>query len=360
MDKSAEWMDEFWNWMRSRVKNVPTIITLGRLGDYPVPLLQYCQFNRIPRIKRLLIHATHSSGMNEIFEPSFKVPQDCVQELIVMNEPHDAEDWPIEKQRDLDELLAQLPGLRFLIMFNEAGLDMQCRETYPCIQSLVFSAVLGIYIPALASSFPNLEILEIYGFDPSSSGNPLLFENLSRLLIIGVEDGCGEWLEHLSCPHLVELVIDQAISEETAYEFIEAHTSLRILIYMGCKDTDRLSQIAPQITRLMVQSISKSFYRFNYGQTPSFPSLKFLFLDDTEEWMNKKTFDQLVTARFLPVSHLRSKLPPSVEPIQHLVLTVRTDKAVGDFKWSRSGLYKEAFRDAIEGAPSQHSMSWWE
>jgi hypothetical protein len=360
MDKPAERMNEFWNWMRSRVKSVPTVITLGKLGDYPVPLLQYCRLNQIPKIKRLFIHATHGSAMREIFKSSFKVPHGCVQELIVMNEPHDAEDWPIEMQRELDELLAQFQGLRFLTISSEAGIDMQCRETYPCLQSLVFNTVLGIYIPALASSFPNLEILEIYGFDPSSSANPLLFENLTRLLIIAVAEGCGEWLKYLSCPRILELVVDETISKDTVYEFIGAHSSLRIILYMGCKETVRLSQIAPQITRLMVQRISKSFYQINHNQTPSFPFLKFLFLDDTEEWMDKKTFENLVRAHFLPVSHPRSRLPPSIEPIRQLVLTVRTDKIVEDFKWSRSDLYQEAFHGTIEAAPSQHSMTWLE
>jgi hypothetical protein len=360
MDKPEKQMEEFWDWIRSRVKNIQTVINLARFGNYPAPLLQHCKLNQIPHIKRLLIHVTRISAIEEIFEPSLKLPQGCVDQLVVKTEPPDYEDWPIEKLWDLDELLKQFPGLRFLTLFNEAGIDIRSEETYPSIRSLVFKTVFGIYIPTLASSFPNLNTLEIYAFDPSSSGEPLLFGNLTRLLLIGVADGCGEWIEDLSCPRLGELVIDETVSKEVVYAFIEAHSAIRSILYIGCSETDTLSQIAPQITQLLVKRPSKSFYEINHNQTPSFPLLKYLFLDDTEEWMDKTTFEDLVTARFLPLSHPQSRLPPSIRPIRQLMLTVRTDKTDMEFKWSRSELYEEAHHYAIEAASSQRAMSWWQ
>jgi hypothetical protein len=321
MAKSESSITEFWDRTLDRVKHIPVDIVIQRIAEPKTCHLVACRLDKVAPINSLALESRSFQCMLEIQSPLFTPPTCPLNRLSIRVEIRAGFDnWD-------NAIFTRFPPITQLSLYGLPNLDNN-QNSLSGVQSLQLDEM-GLNLADFLPYFPDLTYLDIgliYFLDYPSS--PFVLPNLRTLK---VWDG-STWIYQITCPNITTFIVSFLHSGPVLDDvmlWISLHPTIIRLESGYIEDYEVLSVACPQIEHLVIRNVRNNIPPDSL-QLPRFRALKSLGLyvlaGDMDRRSTMENFEQIVSLRCLPASHVKSQLAIGEQVLEKLDILFQIDK----------------------------------
>jgi hypothetical protein len=371
-----------WKCYVERVKHVPVSICLSNIGVNRKPAdthiersahcasaLDICDLQRVPYISNLRLE---SPLFNEDFSSSLPdmthFPSGKMESLSLVGRCGEIMDPPAFWWT-WDDFLRLFPPFTNLEVQGAREFSLRRETGFPAVKKLILRHFEYCTVQEVLPRFPNVEVLHIGPITLLGRSTSVTSIELPHLLYLSIEgNGCIPWGMPISAPNLRSFCLlgddTELVTECGAFLTscpllvsvkLNKATSLDTLVHV----TNRLVHLSLELYELVLD-LFISWWQGPFDESP-FPQLKTLTLNYTMSRLSSVPifhfFDDLVTLRCLPHSNAKSRLHPSLSPLEVLAITHPAEIPCA---WMDSIHYETATTRLIGEVPDCQSvtLSW--